>query len=72
MTFAAARTTHLKFGPSVMVLPGRNPVLLAKTMASLDRVSSGRLLPAFGLGVRTPATWWRRAEMHCHPRSRLL
>jgi len=55
MTFAAARTTQLKFGPSVMVLPGRNPVLLAKAMASLDRISNGRLLPAFGLGVADTA-----------------
>ena len=55
MTFAAARTTKLKFGPSVMVLPGRNPVLLAKAMASLDRISNGRLLPAFGLGVADAA-----------------
>ena len=55
MTFAAARTTRLKFGPSVMVLPGRNPVLLAKSMASLDRISNGRLLPAFGLGVADTA-----------------
>ncbi len=50
MTFAAARTTKLKFGPAVMVLPGRNPVLLAKAIASLDCVSNGRVLPAFGLG----------------------
>ncbi|WP_419923647.1 LLM class flavin-dependent oxidoreductase [Candidatus Poriferisocius sp.] len=55
MSFAAARTTRLKFGPSVMVLPGRNPVLLAKAMASLDRISNGRLLPAFGLGVADAA-----------------
>ncbi len=55
MTFAAARTTRLKFGPSVMVVPGRNPVLLAKAMASLDRISDGRLLPAFGLGVADTA-----------------
>lgn len=51
MTWAAARTQKLKFGPSVMVVPGRNPVLLAKSLASLDRVSNGRLLPAFGLGA---------------------
>lgn len=51
MTWAAARTERLKFGPSVMVVPGRNPVLLAKALASLDRVSNGRLLPAFGLGA---------------------
>jgi probable F420-dependent oxidoreductase len=51
MTFIAARTSRMKLGASVMVLPGRNPVLLAKALASLDVVSDGRLLPAFGLGV---------------------
>jgi probable F420-dependent oxidoreductase len=55
MSMAAARTTKLKFGMSVMVLPGRNPVLLAKQLATLDRMSQGRLLPAFGLGVADPA-----------------
>ncbi len=51
MSYACARTTHLKVGMSVMVLPGRNPVVLAKSIASLDRLSGGRVLPAFGLGV---------------------
>ncbi len=54
MSFAAGRTTRLKFGMSVMVLPGRNPVVLAKELATLDRLSNGRLLPAFGLGVADP------------------
>ena len=54
MAFAAGRTTKLKFGTSVMVLPGRNPVVLAKELATLDRLSNGRLLPAFGLGVADP------------------
>ena len=54
MAFAAGRTTRIKFGMSVMVLPGRNPVLVAKELASLDRLSNGRLLPAFGLGVVDP------------------
>jgi probable F420-dependent oxidoreductase len=54
MAFAAGRTTKLKFGMSVMVLPGRNPVVLAKELATLDRLSNGRLLPAFGLGVADP------------------
>jgi probable F420-dependent oxidoreductase len=54
MAFAAGRTTRLKFGMSVMVLPGRNPVVLAKELATLDRLSNGRLLPAFGLGVANP------------------
>ncbi|MEI2806803.1 MAG: LLM class flavin-dependent oxidoreductase [Albidovulum sp.] len=54
MSFAAGRTTRLKFGMSVMVLPGRNPVVLAKELATLDRLSNGRLSPAFGLGVADP------------------
>lgn len=54
MSMAAARTEKMKFGMSVMVLPGRNPVVLAKELATLDRMSDGRLLPAFGLGVADP------------------
>jgi len=54
MAFAAGRTKRLKFGMSVMVLPGRNPIVLAKELATLDRLSGGRLLPAFGLGVADP------------------
>lgn len=51
MAYACGRTRKLKVGMSVMVLPGRNPVVLAKSIASLDRLSNGRVLPAFGLGV---------------------
>jgi probable F420-dependent oxidoreductase len=54
LSFAAGRTRKLKLGTSVQVLPGRNPVLLAKQWATLDRVSGGRALPAFGLGVAEP------------------
>ena len=50
LSFAAGRTERLKLGTSVQVLPGRNPALLAKAWASLDRLSGGRALPAFGLG----------------------
>ena len=51
LTWAAACTQRVKLGTSVQVLPGRNPVLLAKQWASLDALSGGRALPAFGLGV---------------------
>jgi probable F420-dependent oxidoreductase len=54
LSVAAGRTTRMKFGFSVLVLPGRNPMLLAKELATLDRLSGGRLLPAFGLGVVDP------------------
>jgi probable F420-dependent oxidoreductase len=54
MAFGAGRTSKLKFGTSVMVLPGRNPVVLAKELATLSTMSNGRLLPAFGLGAVDP------------------
>jgi probable F420-dependent oxidoreductase len=50
----AARTTRLKFGPSVIVLPYRTPVVAAKEMATVDWLSRGRLFPAVGVGVELP------------------
>ena len=49
-----ARTTRLKFGPSVVVLPYRTPVVAAKEMATVDWLSQGRLFPAVGVGVELP------------------
>lgn len=54
LAFAAGRTTTLKLGTSVMILPGRNPVVLAKELATLATMSGGRFLPAFGLGAVDP------------------
>lgn len=54
MAYGAGRTSNLKFGMSVMVLPGRNPVVLAKELATLATMSGGRLLPALGLGAVDP------------------
>src|ERR687885_594123 len=54
LAVAAGRTRRLKLGTSVLVLPGRNPAILAKELASLDRISGGRLLLAFGLGIDDP------------------
>lgn len=54
LAFAAGRTTRLKLGTSVLVVPGRNPVVLAKELATIDRLSGGRLLPAVGLGAPNP------------------
>jgi probable F420-dependent oxidoreductase len=54
LTFAAARTHRIKLGTSVQVLPGRSPARLAKAWATLDVLSGGRALPAFGLGIAQP------------------
>lgn len=55
MSFVAGRSKRLKFGPAVSVVPGRNPVLMAKMLASLDVISGGRCLPALGLGIANTA-----------------
>jgi probable F420-dependent oxidoreductase len=49
MAYAVARTSHLKVGTSVAVLPGRHPVLVAKQLASLAAMAPKRVLPVFGL-----------------------
>jgi probable F420-dependent oxidoreductase len=55
MGVAIGRSQRLKYGTSVIVLPGRNPVLLAKELASLDVLSNGRIVPVFGLGAPVPS-----------------
>jgi probable F420-dependent oxidoreductase len=54
MAYAAGHAPRLKIG-TTMVLPGRNPVRLAKQLATLDRLSGGRLLVTFVLGLRLAA-----------------
>lgn len=54
LAVAAGRTTRMKLGTSVQVIPGRNPALLAQSLASLDVLSGGRFLPGFGLGGVDP------------------
>jgi probable F420-dependent oxidoreductase len=49
MAFALSRTRRLKAGTGISVLPGRNPVLVAKQLASLAGLAPGRVLPVFGL-----------------------
>lgn len=49
LTWVAAATTRILLGTGIVILPQRNPVVLAKEMASVDVVSGGRLL--FGVGA---------------------
>jgi probable F420-dependent oxidoreductase len=57
MAFVAGRTRRLKFGMNAIVLPFRDPLVLAKECATLDYLSEGRLLPAFGVGSDMAPEW---------------
>jgi probable F420-dependent oxidoreductase len=53
LAYTAGAVSKLKIG-TTMVLPGRNPVRLAKQIATLDQVSGGRLLLTLVFGIRLP------------------
>jgi probable F420-dependent oxidoreductase len=53
----AGRTRRLKFGMNVVSLALRDPVLVAKQCATIDVLSEGRLLPAFGVGSPAAPEW---------------
>jgi probable F420-dependent oxidoreductase len=57
MAALAGRTRRLKFGMSVTVVTFRDPLVLAKQCATIDYLSEGRLLPAFGVGPAVAPEW---------------
>jgi probable F420-dependent oxidoreductase len=55
LTTAAAVTDDIRLGIALIVLPARNAVQLAKELASVDRLSRGRLTVAVGIGRKEPS-----------------
>lgn len=53
----AGRTRRMKFGMNVLSISLRDPILVAKQCATIDVLSGGRLLPAFGIGSPLIADW---------------
>jgi probable F420-dependent oxidoreductase len=54
LTYVAAATERIRLGTGIIILPQRNPLVLAKELASLDVLSRGRLLFGFGIGYLEP------------------
>lgn len=50
LSFLAGVTSTLKLGTGIIILPLRNPVILAKQLASVDVLAGGRLIFGFGTG----------------------
>ncbi|RSN63769.1 MULTISPECIES: TIGR03854 family LLM class F420-dependent oxidoreductase [Actinomadura] len=55
MAYAAGRTERLKLGTGVLVLPGRNPAVVAAQLAGLAALAPRRVLPVFGVRPARPA-----------------
>jgi len=54
LSFLSAHTHTIKLGTGIIILPQRNPLVLAKELASLDVVSKGRLIFGVGVGYLKP------------------
>jgi probable F420-dependent oxidoreductase len=55
LSYVAANTQTIRLGVSVLIVPYRNPIATAKSLATIDRMSGGRLIAGVGVG-------WNEAE----------
>jgi probable F420-dependent oxidoreductase len=64
LAFVAAATDHVLLGTGIIILPQRNPLVLAKQVASLDVLSDGRVLLGLGAGYLEPELNALGASLH--------
>src|SRR6202012_1099974 len=55
LSYIAANTSRIRLGVSVLIVPYRSPIATAKALATIDRMSGGRLIAGIGVG-------WNEAE----------
>lgn len=70
LTAVAARTSKIKLGTGILVLPLRNPLVLAKQLSSMDQISNGRMVMGMASG------WYKRefeaVGVDFHKRGRIM
>src|SRR6266568_3591671 len=54
LTYLSAHTSRVRLGTGIIILPQRNPLVLAKELASLDELCGGRLICGIGVGYLEP------------------
>ncbi len=72
LAWVGARHSTLRLGSSVIVVPQRNAILLAKEIASLDSLSGGRVIAGVGVGWNQPEFANLGAEDRFHARGAYL
>ncbi|MFQ5871178.1 MAG: LLM class F420-dependent oxidoreductase [Candidatus Geothermarchaeales archaeon] len=68
LSYVAGITEHVSLGTSILVLPARNPILVAKQVAALDKLSEGRVILGIGVGWLSDEFQMLRAPFHSRGR----
>ncbi len=76
LAYLAAKTSRIRLGTCVTPLPLRPPAMLAKTIATLDNLSAGRVILGAGFGWYEPefdafSTWLENRERIAYSREAL-
>lgn len=70
LSYIAAKTSEIKVGTSILILPLRNAILVAKQAATLDQLTEGRLI--LGVGVGWEPQEFKAMNINFHERGKLM